>query len=118
MTAIVADDSKYYREVISSILNKNGVTIVGLVDNGLDAVNEALNQKPDIIVMDITMPEMDGLQALQRIYSRDKSIKVIICTSMDSSNLTVEAIQRGAKGFVLKHYLPDSLLDALERIIA
>lgn len=115
---LIADDAAFMRMMIKNILEKNGYTIVGEAENGKQAVDLYNETKPDLVTMDITMPEMDGLEAVKAIRSKDSSASIIMCSAMGQQAMVMEAIQAGAKDFVVKPFQQDRLLQAVERVLS
>ena len=90
---LICDDAAFMRMMIKDILTKNGYTVAGEAENGAKAVERYLELKPDLVMMDITMPEMDGIQALKKIKQADPSATVIMCSAMGQQAMVIEAIQ-------------------------
>jgi two-component system chemotaxis response regulator CheY len=103
------------RVTLKNILTQHGFEVVGEAQNGRESVEMYQSLKPDLVTMDITMPEMDGLQALKEIKAIDPNAKVIMCTAMGQKNMVVEAIQAGAKDFIVKPFQPDRVVDAVKK---
>ena len=101
---LICDDAAFMRMMIKDILTKNGYTVAGEAENGLKAVEKYNELKPDLVLMDITMPEMDGIQALKQIKSVDPSASIIMCSAMGQQAMVIEAIQSGAKDFIVKPF--------------
>ncbi len=114
---LICDDAAFMRMMIKDILTKNGYTIVGEAENGLKAVEKYNETKPDLVMMDITMPEMDGIQALKKIKSGDPSANIIMCSAMGQQAMVIESIQSGAKDFIVKPFQPDRVLEAVKKAI-
>ncbi len=112
---LITDDALFMRVTLKKILTENGFEVVGEAQNGLEAINMYKQLKPDIVTMDITMPEMDGLQALKEIRAIDPNANVVMCTAMGQKAMVVEAIQAGAKDFIVKPFQPDRVLEALNK---
>jgi len=112
---LITDDALFMRVTLKKILTENGFEVVGEAQNGLEAVNMYKSLSPDIVTMDITMPEMDGLQALKEIRAIDPNANVVMCTAMGQKAMVVEAIQAGAKDFIVKPFQPDRVLEALNK---
>lgn len=104
---LVADDSEYARRSLASVLKKAGGTVVGEAANGIEAVDLFGALRPDLVLLDITMPRLDGVEALRRIMERDRSAKVIMCSSIGHKEMVWKAICLGAKSFVTKPYNPE-----------
>ena len=99
------------------ILTKNGYNVVGEAENGLKAVEKYNEVKPDLVLMDITMPEMDGIQALKKIKAGDPSAVVIMCSAMGQQAMVIESIQAGAKDFIVKPFQADRVLEAVKKVV-
>jgi len=112
---LVADDAAFMRKSIKNMLLSNGHKVVGEAENGKVALKKFEELSPDIITMDITMPEMDGLASLKAIMARDASANVVMISSMEQENLVNEAVLCGAKGFVVKPFKEDTFIAALEK---
>jgi len=115
---LICDDAAFMRMMIKDILTKNGHEIAGEAENGQMAVDLYDQLKPDVVTMDITMPEMDGIQALKQIKSKDAEAKVIMCSAMGQQAMVVESIQAGARDFIVKPFQLDKVLEAIEKAIA
>lgn len=98
---LICDDAAFMRMMIKDILTKNGYNIAGEAENGAKAVEKYNELKPDLVLMDITMPEMDGIQALKKIKETDPNASVIMCSAMGQQAMVIESIQSGAKDFLL-----------------
>ena len=112
---LVTDDAVVMRMMIKNILVKNGYE-VHEAENGYDAVQKYKSLRPDAVTLDMVMPEMDGIAALKSIMADDPAAKIIMCTSMGQQPLVVEAIQAGAKSFIMKPFQPPKILEALEKV--
>ena len=114
---LVCDDAAFMRMMIKDILSKNGYNIVGEAENGAKAVEKYAETKPDLVLMDITMPEMDGIQALKKIKETDPGAKIIMCSAMGQQAMVIESIQSGAKDFIVIPFQPDRVLEAVKKVI-
>ena len=114
---LICDDAAFMRMMIKDILTKNGYTIVGEAENGQKAVEKYNETKPDLVMMDITMPEMDGIQALKKIKATDPNAAIIMCSAMGQQAMVIESIQSGAKDFIVKPFQPDIVLEAVKKAI-
>ena len=114
---LVCDDAAFMRMMIKDILSKNGYEIAGEAENGVKAVEKYNETKPDLVLMDITMPEMDGIQALKEIKKIDGNAKVIMCSAMGQQAMVVESIQAGAKDFIVKPFQEDRVLEAVKKVV-
>ena len=114
---LICDDAAFMRMMIKEILTKNGYNIAGEAENGLKAVEKFNETKPDLVLMDITMPEMDGIQALKQIKAADPSACVIMCSAMGQQAMVIEAIQSGAKDFIVKPFQAERVLEAVKKVV-
>ena len=114
---LVVDDAAFMRVRAAKVLQDHGYE-VAQAENGLEAVKKYAEWRPDAVLMDITMPEMDGLTALKEIRRMDPSAKVAMVTAMGQQAIVMEALKAGAKDFVLKPFQPDRVLGALEKLLA
>ena len=114
---LICDDAAFMRMMIKDILTKNGYIIAGEAENGIKAVEKYKEVKPDLVLMDITMPELDGIGALKHIKELDPNASVIMCSAMGQQAMVVEAIQSGAKDFIVKPFQADRVLEAVKRVM-
>ena len=114
---LICDDAAFMRMMIKDILTKKGYTVAGEAENGLKAVEKYNELKPDLVLMDITMPEMDGIQALKQIKSVDPSASIIMCSAMGQQAMVIEAIQSGAKDFIVKPFQAERVLEAVKKVV-
>jgi len=114
---LICDDAAFMRMMIKDILTKNGYNIAGEAENGKMAVEKYAETKPDLVMMDITMPEMDGIQALKKIKEEDPSATIIMCSAMGQQAMVIESIQAGAKDFIVKPFKPDRVLKTVTTIV-
>ncbi|CAH2713177.1 Chemotaxis protein CheY [Neobacillus rhizosphaerae] len=106
-TILIADDSRFSRNLIMNILHREGFQVFFEASDGAIAVALYKKKSPDIVLLDLTMPTLNGLDALRRIIEFDPSAKVIICSAMGQKGLIVDAIKSGAKDFIVKPYFND-----------
>lgn len=114
---LIVDDAAFMRMMVKDILSKNGYDIVGEAANGLQAIEKYQELRPDITTMDITMPEMDGISAVKEIKKLDPNAKVIMCSAMGQQAMVIEAIQSGARDFIVKPFQPDRVLEAIRKAV-
>ena len=114
---LICDDAAFMRMMIKDILTKNGYNVVGEAENGLKAVEKYSETKPDLVLMDITMPEMDGIQALKKIKEQDPGTTVIMCSAMGQQAMVIESIQAGAKDFIVKPFQADRVIEAVKKVV-
>ena len=115
---LITDDALFMRVTLKKILTENGYEVVGEAQNGAEAIDLYKRLNPDIVTMDITMPEMDGLAALKGIKEHDPNAKVVMCSAMGQKNMVVEAIQAGAKDFIVKPFQAERVLEAMGKLAA
>lgn len=114
---LICDDAAFMRMMIKDILSKNGYNVAGEAENGMKAVEKFKEVTPDLVLMDITMPEMDGIQALKKIKATDPNAAIIMCSAMGQQAMVIESIQSGAKDFIVKPFQPDRVLEAVKKAI-
>ncbi len=114
---LICDDAAFMRMMIKDILGKNGYNVAGEAENGLKAVEKFKELSPDLVLMDITMPEMDGIAALKEIKKIDAGAKVIMCSAMGQQAMVIESIQAGAKDFIVKPFQQDRVLEAVKKVV-
>ena len=114
---LICDDAAFMRMMIKDILTKNGYNILGEAENGAKAVEKYAELKPDLVLMDITMPEMDGIEALKKIKAADANASIIMCSAMGQQAMVIESIQSGAKDFIVKPFQADRVLEAVQKVV-
>lgn len=114
---LVVDDAAFMRMMIKDILSKNGHEVIGEAGDGLQGVERYQELQPDLVTMDITMPEVDGIEALKRIQAIDASARVIVCSAMGQQSMVIDAIQSGAKDFIVKPFQADRVIEAVEKAL-
>lgn len=115
---LVVDDAAFMRMMLKDILVKGGHEVVGEASNGAEALEKYQALKPDVVTMDITMPQADGIQGVKSIKAFDANCKVIMCSAMGQQGMVVEAIQAGARDFIVKPFDAARVLDAVAKILA
>lgn len=116
-TVLICDDAIFMRTMIADILTNAGYEVVGEAESGLQAVEKYKQLRPDLVTMDIVMPDMGGIEAVREITRFDPAAKVLMCSAMGQQALVVEAIQAGAKDFVVKPFQPARVLEAVQRVV-
>ena len=114
---LICDDAAFMRMMIKDILTKNGYNVVGEAENGAKGVEKYNELKPDLVLMDITMPEMDGIAALKAIKASDAGATVIMCSAMGQQAMVIESIQSGAKDFIVKPFQADRVIEAVKKAV-
>jgi two-component system chemotaxis response regulator CheY len=115
---LIVDDAAFMRMMLRNMLTKFGFEVVGEAKNGIDAVKQYTDLKPDVVTMDITMPEMDGIIAVGEILKIDQYAKIIMCSAMAQKKLIVDAIMAGAKDFIAKPFQEEKVQEALVKVLA
>ncbi len=113
---LITDDAAFMRKILGDILKKNGCEVVGEASNGEEAVEKYKALRPDFVTMDITMPVMDGIQATRAIHQMDAGCKVLMVSAMGQQGMILEAIQAGAKGFIVKPFQESKVVEEVERL--
>ncbi|WP_314061211.1 response regulator [uncultured Vagococcus sp.] len=113
---LIVDDAVFMRMKLRDILEKNGYEVVDEAANGLEAIEKYKGANPDLVTMDITMPEMDGVEALKQIKAFDANAKVLMCSAMGQQAMVMDAIRAGAVDFIVKPFDSDRVIKALDKV--
>ncbi len=113
---LIVDDASFMRLSLRTMLENNGFEVAGEAENGLEAIKLYSKLKPDIVTMDITMPELDGIQALKAILQLDRTAKIVVLSAMGQESKVKEAVINGAKTFIVKPFKEDHLIQTLNKI--
>lgn len=114
---LLVDDTAFMRRMLREILTRGGYEVAGEARNGIEAVERYRQTRPDLVVMDITMPEMDGIAAVREILRQDAGARIIMCSALGQDEPIVEALEAGASDFVLKPFLPEKVLEAVQKVL-
>lgn len=114
---LIVDDAAFMRMMLKDILTKNGLEVVGEAVNGADAVEKYRELQPDVVTMDITMPEMDGITSVKQIRAQYSQANIIMCSAMGQQPMVLEAIQAGAKDFVVKPFQADRVIGSINKVL-
>ncbi len=114
---LIVDDLTFIKMVLKDLVEKAGFRVVGEASDGEEALRLFEEKRPDIVLMDITMPKMDGLTALQKILEKDPEAKVIMCSALGQQRLILQAIQLGAKDFIVKPFRPERVIGSIKKIL-
>ena len=117
VNVLIVDDLAFIKIVLRDIIEKAGFRVVGEASNGEQAITLYQDTRPDVVLMDITMPGMDGLTALKKIREIDEAARVIICSALGQQQLIVQAIQLGAKDFIVKPFQPQRVVSSLKKAL-
>ncbi|PSL51201.1 two-component system chemotaxis response regulator CheY [Salsuginibacillus halophilus] len=116
-SVLIVDDAAFMRMMIKDILVKNNYEIAAEAENGVQAVELYKEHSPDLVTMDITMPEKDGIEALKEIKSFDPEAKILMCSAMGQQSMVIDAIQAGAKDFIVKPFQADRVIEAIQKTL-
>ena len=114
---MIVDDAAFMRMMVKDILTRNGYEVIAEAVNGNDAITKYREIKPDLVTMDITMPELSGIEALKVIKSEDPNARVLMCSAMGQQALVIEAIQSGAKDFIVKPFQAERVIEAVKKAL-
>jgi two-component system chemotaxis response regulator CheY len=115
---LIVDDAAFMRTIITDILVKNGFEIAGEASTGVEAIKKYKELSPDLVTLDITMPEMDGITSLKEIKKFDPDAKIIMCSAMGQQVIVIDAIQAGAKDFVVKPFQAERVVEAVKKALS
>jgi two-component system chemotaxis response regulator CheY len=113
---LIIDDTAFMRMTLRNILEKNGYEVVAEAEDGIQAVEKYLQIKPDLVTMDITMPNMDGITAIKKIMAEDPNARIVVVSAMGQKALVIEALNSGAKDFIVKPFQPERIVEALQKV--
>ncbi|MEE9156091.1 MAG: response regulator [Gemmatimonadota bacterium] len=116
-TVLIVDDAIFMRTMIADIFKQAGFEVVGEASNGVEAVQKYKELQPDMVTMDIVMPDMGGIDAVREIVKDYPDAKILMCSAMGQQGLVVEAIQAGARDFVVKPFQASRVLEAVQRLL-
>jgi two-component system chemotaxis response regulator CheY len=114
---LLVDDAAFMRKVIKDTLSKNGYTELYEAVDGADAVEKYSEVNPDLVIMDITMPNMDGLEALKAIRAKDSDASIVMCSAMGQESMVMDAVRSGAKDFIVKPFKPDRIIKTVTSVL-
>lgn len=117
-SVMICDDAAFMRMILKNILEQHGYNVVGEAVNGADAIEKYKTLKPDLVTMDITMKDMNGIEAVKAIRAFDPKAKIVMCSAMGQKAMVVEAIQAGASDFIIKPFHADRVMEALNGVMA
>lgn len=115
---MIVDDAAFMRMMLKTMLSEGGHQVIAEAGNGQEALKAYAIEKPDLVTMDITMPEMDGIEAVKEIKKIDPDAKVVMCSAMGQQGMVVSAISAGAKDFIVKPFQKDRVLAAINKILS
>jgi two-component system chemotaxis response regulator CheY len=112
---LIADDASFMRQMIREIIEPEGYEVVGEASNGIEAVEQYIELRPDLVTMDIVMPKRSGIDAVKGIVAEDGQARVVMCSALGQETLVMEALQAGALDFIVKPFKPDNVIATLEK---
>lgn len=115
---MVVDDAAFMRMMLKDILSKNGYEVVGEAENGQVALEKFKELHPDLVTMDITMPELDGISAVKAIKKIETNARIVMCSAMGQQAMVIDAIQAGARDFIVKPFQPERVLEAVQKALS
>ena len=114
---LIADDASFMRQMIREIIEPEGFEVVGEATDGVEAVEQYLQLHPDIVTMDIVMPKRSGIDAVKRIREQAPDACVVMCSALGQETLVMEALQAGARDFIVKPFKPENVIDTLQKVL-
>lgn len=114
---LVVDDAAFMCLTIKQMLERNGHTMIGQASTGVEAIKQFTELKPELILMDITMPEMNGVEALERIKAIDPKAKIIICSALAQKEMIAKSIELGVEDFIVKPFKEERLIQAIDKVM-
>ncbi len=114
---LIADDASFMRQMIREIIEPDGYEVVGEATNGIEAEEQFLKLRPDLVTMDIVMPKRSGIDAVKSILVEDPQAQVVMCSALGQETLVAEALEAGAQDFIVKPFKPDAVLATLDKIL-
>ncbi|AGK55396.1 response regulator [Bacillus sp. 1NLA3E] len=114
---LIVDDAAFMRMMLKDILKKNEIEVIGEAVNGTEALEKYIELQPDVVTMDITMPEKDGITAVKEIRALFPQAKIIMCSAMGQQPMVLEAIQAGAKDFVVKPFQAERVMESIKKVL-
>jgi two-component system, chemotaxis family, chemotaxis protein CheY len=114
---LVADDASFMRQMIREIVESEGFEVCGEASDGVEAVDEFKRLQPDVVTMDIVMPRKSGIDAVRGIMALDPGARVVMCSALGQETLVTEAMQAGARDFIVKPFKPDAVIETLKKVL-
>jgi two-component system chemotaxis response regulator CheY len=114
---LIADDASFMRQMIREIIEPEGYEVVGEATNGIEAVEQFEELSPDVVTMDIVMPKRSGIDAVKGILAKHPDARIVMCSALGQETLVMEALQAGARDFIVKPFKPDNVLATLKKIV-
>ncbi len=114
---LITDDTAFMRMTLKKTLESNGYEVIGEAENGVQSVELYKELRPDLVTMDITMPEMNGIDAVKNIMSIDANAKIVMVSAMGQKSMVIEALTSGAKDFIVKPFTPDRIMETMKKLL-
>lgn len=114
---MIVDDLAFIKLLLKDLIEKAGFRVIGEASDGEEAIDMYQEKKPDLVLLDITMPKMDGITALKKILALDPGAKIIMCSALGQQRLIVQAIQLGAKDFIVKPFRPERVISSIKKAL-
>ena len=114
---LIVDDAAFMRMIIKNILTDSGYQVIGEAENGIEAIEMYNEAMPDLVIMDITMPEMDGIEAVKEIIKQDSNARIVMCSAMGQQEMVIESIEAGAKDFIVKPFQSERVVEAVRKVM-
>ena len=115
---LIVDDALFMRNMLRNIFSESGFDIVGEAQNGNEAVEMYRQLRPDLVTMDIVMPEKNGIEALKEIMASDSSARIVICSALGQESLIMEALEAGARDFIVKPFKPPKVIEVAQKVLS
>ncbi|TJY42607.1 response regulator [Cohnella pontilimi] len=115
---LIVDDAAFMRMMLKNILMKGGHEVIGEAENGLDAIEKYKNLQPEVVTMDITMPVMEGIEAVRHIKEFDPNAKILMCSAMGQQLMIIQAIEAGAIDFIVKPFQEERVLESVRKVLS
>ena len=114
---LIADDASFMRQMIREIIEPEGYEVVGEASNGIEALEQFVELRPDLVTMDIVMPRRSGIDAVKGILAEDAQAKVVMCSALGQETLVMEALEAGARDFIVKPFKPENVISTLKKVL-
>ena len=115
---LIVDDALFMRNMLRNIFSESGFDVVGEAQNGNEAVEKYRELKPDLVTMDIVMPEKNGIEALKEIMGEDAGARIVICSALGQESLIMEALEAGARDFIVKPFKPPKVIEVTQKVLS
>ena len=115
---MIVDDALFMRNMLRNIFSEGGFEVIGEAQNGSEAVEKYTQLRPELVTMDIVMPEKSGIEALKEIVAIDGSARIIICSALGQESLIMEALEAGARDFIVKPFKPAKVIEVAQKVLA